>query len=128
MSVCATMYPSVSDEIHGDLVFGGRQHIPLASLSPEIARQTITLMSPSKTFNLAGLEFAFAIIPDMELRRRFEAARSGMVPVSNVTGIMLRLKQPIRRARLGLKISSAIWRRIGISSGTLSSNDCPVSP
>ena len=76
--------PIISDEIHCDLVFGGHQHIPLASLSPEIARQTLTLMSPSKTFNLAGLEFAFAIIPDMELRRRFEAARSGMVPVSNV--------------------------------------------
>ena len=76
--------PVISDEIHCDLVFEGRQHIPLASLSPEIARQTITLMSPSKTFNLAGLGFAFAIIPDTELRRRFEAARSGMVPGSNV--------------------------------------------
>lgn len=76
--------PIISDEIHCDHIYGGHQHTPLASLSPEIARQTITLMSPSKTFNLAGLEFAFAIIPDPELRRRFEAARSGMVPVSNV--------------------------------------------
>jgi len=76
--------PVISDEIHCDLIYGGHQHISLASLSPEIARQTITLISPSKTFNLAGLEFAIAIIPDLELRRRFEASRGGMVPVSNV--------------------------------------------
>jgi cystathionine beta-lyase len=76
--------PIISDEIHCDLIYEGHRHIPLASLNPEIACRTITLMSPSKTFNLAGLEFAFAIIPDLELRRGFEAARNGMVPVSNV--------------------------------------------
>ena len=76
--------PMISDEIHCDLIYEGGQHLPLASMSPEIAHLTITLMSPSKTFNLAGLEFAFAIILNPELRRGFEAARNGMVPVSNV--------------------------------------------
>ena len=44
-----------SDEIHCDLVFSGQRHIPIASLDPEIAQRTITLMAPSKTFNIAGL-------------------------------------------------------------------------
>jgi cystathionine beta-lyase len=47
-----------SDEIHGDLVFRGHQHTPLASLDPEIAGNTITLIAPSKTYNLAGLRSA----------------------------------------------------------------------
>ncbi|MFN8005670.1 MAG: PatB family C-S lyase [Terriglobia bacterium] len=76
--------PIISDEIHCDLIYPGHEHLPMASLSPDIARQTITLVSPSKTFNLAGLEMAIVIIPDPELRRGFEAARGGMVPASNV--------------------------------------------
>jgi cystathionine beta-lyase len=74
----------VSDEIHCDLVFQGHRHIPIASLDPEIAQHTITLMAPSKTFNIAGLECSFAIIPDANLRRKYEAARAGMVPGSNL--------------------------------------------
>jgi cystathionine beta-lyase len=60
-----------SDEIHCDLVFEGRRHVPIASLDPEVARHSVTLMAPSKTFNLPGLRCSFAIIPDRELRRRF---------------------------------------------------------
>lgn len=59
----------ISDEIHGDLVFQGHKHIPLATLSPELAKQTITCISPSKTFNLAGLYTSFMVIPDREKRR-----------------------------------------------------------
>src|SRR5438309_725991 len=44
----------VADEIHCELAFAGHRHIPIASLDPEIAERTITLMAPSKTFNLAG--------------------------------------------------------------------------
>ena len=51
-----------SDEIHCDLVFNGNQHISIASLDPEIAQNTITLIAPSKTYNLAGLECSVAII------------------------------------------------------------------
>src|SRR5688572_27026829 len=50
-----------ADEIHSDLLFDSHEHIPIASLDPEIARHTITLIAPSKTFNLAGLQCAFAI-------------------------------------------------------------------
>lgn len=54
----------LSDEIHADLTFPNEKHIPIASLSDEIAQQTITCMSPSKTFNLAGLQGSFAVTPD----------------------------------------------------------------
>jgi cysteine-S-conjugate beta-lyase len=58
-----------SDEIHADLVFSGFAHTPIASLSPEVAARTITLIAPSKTFNLAGLRCSFAIVQNAGLRR-----------------------------------------------------------
>src|SRR5262245_3343073 len=76
----------VSDEIHCDLVFSGHRHLPIASLDPEIADRTITLMAPSKTFNLAGLKSAMAIIPNRELRERFVAARLDLVQNANIMG------------------------------------------
>ena len=75
-----------SDEIHCDLTLNG-QHRPFATLAPEIAARTITLMAPSKTFNIAGLGCAFAIIPDETLRRSFKAAMHGIVPHVNVLGM-----------------------------------------
>jgi cystathionine beta-lyase len=63
----------ISDEIHSDLIFSGFKHTPTASLSAEIAANTITCMSPSKTFNLAGLSTAYMIISDTALRNRYEA-------------------------------------------------------
>ncbi len=62
----------VSDEIHSDLIYKGFKHIPVASLSDAIARNTITCMSPSKTFNLAGLSTAYLVISDPALRRQYE--------------------------------------------------------
>ena len=76
-----------SDEIHCDLVFPGYQHIPIASLSPEIAQRTVTLMAPSKTYNLAGLDCSFAVIQNPQLRARFQKARRGIVPHVNVLGL-----------------------------------------
>lgn len=64
----------ISDEIHSELLLNGSKHIPIATLSTEIADRSITLISPSKTFNTAGLFCAFAIIPDAELRNRFKQA------------------------------------------------------
>ncbi len=61
-----------SDEIHSELLLGGAQHTPMATLSTEIAARTITLIAPSKTFNVAGLHCAFAIIPDTDLRQRYK--------------------------------------------------------
>jgi cystathionine beta-lyase len=63
----------LSDEIHSDLVMPGYKHIPLASLSEEIASKTITLIAPSKTFNLAGLSTSSVIISNPELRKSFNA-------------------------------------------------------
>lgn len=75
-----------SDEIHCDLVYSGFQHTPIASLDPEIAAHSITLMAPSKTFNIAGLQCSVAIVPDPELRARFQKARQGLVPWVNLMG------------------------------------------
>lgn len=61
----------VSDEIHGDLVYGGRRFTPFASLSAEFAQRSITCTAPSKTFNLAGLQTSCIIIPDDGNRSRF---------------------------------------------------------
>ncbi len=63
-----------SDEIHAELLLGGEEHLPLASLDPEIARRTITLIAPSKTFNIPGFYCGFAIIPDETVRARYRQA------------------------------------------------------
>jgi cystathionine beta-lyase len=78
-----------SDEIHGGLVLNpDTPHIPLASLGNDIARRTITLMAPSKTWNIPGLSSAFAIISDGDLRRRFERVADGLIPHTNVIGLV----------------------------------------
>lgn len=62
-----------SDEIHADLVLDKDvKHVPIASLSEQIADKTITLMAPSKTFNIAGLQSSFAIISNEKLKASFE--------------------------------------------------------
>ena len=75
-----------SDEIHCDLLLEPDPHVPFASLSPEIAARTVTLMSPSKTFNLSGLGCGYAVIPDRTLRQQFQTAAGEMVPQPNVLG------------------------------------------
>ncbi|MBW2394341.1 MAG: pyridoxal phosphate-dependent aminotransferase [Deltaproteobacteria bacterium] len=61
----------VSDEIHGDLVYAGHEHVPFASLSPELAERTITLTAATKAFNIAGLPIAFAVFGSQELKQPF---------------------------------------------------------
>ena len=74
-----------SDEIHSGLVLDeDAKHIPIASLSEEIANRTITLNAPSKTFNIAGLNFGFAIIPNPEIRKRFAVVNDGFSPYVNL--------------------------------------------
>ncbi|MBU0596255.1 aminotransferase class I/II-fold pyridoxal phosphate-dependent enzyme, partial [Candidatus Bipolaricaulota bacterium] len=75
-----------SDEIHADFVYDGAKHIPIASLSPEVANRTITLFSPAKSFNVAGISFSFAVIPDTGLRKRYEKAEQGLVPRPGALG------------------------------------------
>ena len=76
-----------SDEIHADLILEpGRNHCPLAAVDPDFAARTITLMAPSKTWNLPGLGCAFAVIPDPSLRQRYTRAMTGLVPHVNLMG------------------------------------------
>ncbi|MBI2516277.1 MAG: putative C-S lyase [Opitutae bacterium] len=75
-----------SDEIHCDLILDPVPHLPFASLSPALAARTVTLMAPSKTYNVPGLGCSFAIVSDPVLRKRFEPARGSIVPDVNVLG------------------------------------------
>lgn len=77
-----------SDEIHGDLIFSGHHHVPVASIDPEIAQKTVTLMAPSKTFNIAGLSCSFAVIQNPTLRKQFEQGGLGMVHGVNLLGLV----------------------------------------
>lgn len=62
----------ISDEIHADLVYPGMLHTPLASISGELSAHAVTCMAPSKTFNLAGLQTSVLIIPDQQMRERYD--------------------------------------------------------
>lgn len=79
----------LSDEIHADFVFDGNRHIPVASLSPEIADLTITCTAPSKTFNLAGLQVSNLIIfnPTIAEKVRDAIKRTGYSQ-PNVIGLI----------------------------------------
>jgi cystathionine beta-lyase len=76
-----------SDEIHCDLIYPGYRHIPIATLAPEIENQTVTLMAPSKTFNVPGLGCAFAIIKNETLRRIWISGSQGLIPHVNIMGL-----------------------------------------
>ncbi len=86
----------IADEIHADLTFGGRPHVPLASLSPEIAARTVTFNAASKSFNTPGLRCAVAHFGSDELHKRFLAH----VPRRVRGGLGL----------LGLEATVAAWR------------------
>jgi cystathionine beta-lyase len=76
-----------SDEIHGDLILDTElTHIATGSLGEEIARRTVTLMAPSKTYNIPGLGTSLAIIPDSQLRAKFVRATAGIVAEVNALG------------------------------------------
>jgi len=62
----------ISDEIHSDLILPGYRHTPTALISEKIAKNTITCMAPSKTFNLAGMSTAFLVTSNAKLRSRYE--------------------------------------------------------
>jgi cystathionine beta-lyase len=78
-----------SDEIHSDLMFKGFTHIPIASLSEEIAQITLTCNAPNKTFNLAGLGLGFVIIPNKNLLQEFSHVQQNVgYHYSNMFGIL----------------------------------------
>ncbi len=76
-----------SDEIHSDLVFEGYQHIPIASLDKEVEARTVTLLAPSKTYNIAGLECSALICTNPDLRVRIQKARRGLLGWVNLMGM-----------------------------------------
>ncbi|MFH0913921.1 MAG: MalY/PatB family protein [Chloroflexota bacterium] len=77
----------ISDEIHCELLFKGYHHTPFASISKEFEQNCIVCMSPSKTFNLAGLGVSCIIIPNKRLREDFANARAGVLPGPNLFGL-----------------------------------------
>ncbi len=78
----------VVDEIHADLIYPGHTHIPIASLSPEIAARTITITSATKGFNIAGLRTAVMYFGSEELEERFNTAvPQALMGQAGITGI-----------------------------------------
>jgi cystathionine beta-lyase len=75
-----------SDEIHCDLLYPNYHHIPIATLSPEVADRTVTLMAPSKTYNLAGLHCGLAIIPNAGLQEIWKKTSLGIISGVNIMG------------------------------------------
>jgi cystathionine beta-lyase len=68
----------LADEIHSDLVLNGSRFVPMATLSEEIARNTLTFMAPSKTFNIAGLTTSFLIASNPEIMKTFSHVQDTM--------------------------------------------------
>src|SRR5262249_24398470 len=78
----------VSDEIHADIVYSGKTHIPLASLHPEIAARTITITSATKSFNIPALRCAVMHFGAPALKERFEKRiPSRLIGSPGVTGV-----------------------------------------
>ena len=75
-----------SDEIHADIVYKGNRHTPIASLSKELAEITMTSLSPSKTFNIAGLQISAGIIPNTDLLVKVEAELANAQYIVNLFG------------------------------------------
>ncbi len=86
----------ISDEIHADLVYSPSSHIPIASLSPEVAERTVTLMSASKAFNIAGICMAFAVFGGDAVRKKVDQIprhlRGGLSALS-VAGVTAALSE-----------------------------------
>ncbi|PKL66604.1 MAG: cystathionine beta-lyase [Methanobacteriales archaeon HGW-Methanobacteriales-1] len=77
----------ISDEIHCEILFEDNKHTPFATISKEFEQNSIICMSPSKTFNLAGLDVSSIIIPNKEIRENFINTQNGMVPGPNLFGL-----------------------------------------
>lgn len=77
----------VSDEIHSELLLDGTAFTPIAKLSREVEKRTITLISASKAYNVPGLACAFAIIPDDTIRAKFRTVLDGMSLEASIMGL-----------------------------------------
>jgi cystathionine beta-lyase len=112
-----------SDEIHAGLVLDPScTHLPIAALDEALARRTITLMAPSKTYNIPGLGCAFAVVSSPTLHRRVREVMRGIVPHVNVLGYAAaeaawRHGEPWRRALVDYLRGNA--QRVGEAVGAM---------
>jgi cystathionine beta-lyase len=112
-----------SDEIHAGLVLDPScTHLPIAALDEALARRTITLMAPSKTYNIPGLGCAFAVVSSPTLHRRVREVMRGIVPHVNVLGYAAaeaawRHGEPWRRALVDYLRRNA--QRVGEAVGAM---------
>ncbi|MFP4588798.1 MAG: MalY/PatB family protein [Candidatus Bipolaricaulota bacterium] len=77
----------ISDEIHADFVFSNHSHTPFFSLGDETKNNSIILNSPSKTFNIAGLQTSYALIPNEKMREEFREAGGRLLKSGNLLGL-----------------------------------------
>ena len=76
-----------SDEIHSDLIFSGNHHIPIASLSPEVAQNSVTYFAPSKTFNIAGFSTSVYVAKDEEMHKTLSNSMKMLLGHPNILGL-----------------------------------------
>lgn len=102
----------ISDEIHSDFIYPEHRHIPIASLSDEIASMTVTCLSPTKTFNLAGLQAANVVVPNRKLRLQIQKNVPLQATVFLILWAYPRLRRHIRTAKSGLMRYCNIYSKI----------------
>ena len=76
-----------SDEIHSDLIYPGEQHIPIASLSPEVGQNTVTYFAPSKTFNVAGFSTSVYVAENPEIQNTLSKSMRLLLGHPNILGL-----------------------------------------
>lgn len=81
----------LADEVHADIIFPGNQHTPIATISPDVSAQTVTLNAPSKTFNLAGLQASYLITENEQLRTKIDGqlTQQGLTTLNTMGNIAL---------------------------------------
>ena len=114
----------IADEVHADLIFAG-EHLPFASLAPEIAERTITLWAASKAYNIAGLSTGFAIIHNRELRERYYALMRGAMPTPTGLGQTASIAA-LRHGRAWLADTLATLKRNRDQVSTLVARELPA--
>ncbi len=78
----------ISDEIHGEIIYRGHVHYPYSSISAEAEARSIVCTSPGKTFSMTGMVASVAIIPNEEIRKRFDAAAAHIMGGVNILGLL----------------------------------------
>ncbi len=112
--------PVVSDEIHADVVFGGRRHLPFASVPAGAAPGSVVLYAASKSFNLAGLHTSAAVIPDEAVRAAFTSSmRSLGLFGAGIFGLEASKAAWLEGARWLEDLKAYLWRNFMFLKGFL---------